>query len=662
MGPGFMGPPPRRNNDKYKEPLPKNIREVPSYLKRFFKGFFYRMAYILKLIWETRKWIIFAVTGTAVFNGAAPVVGAFINAHILNALAEAYGIASAEGAEAGMHMLEVIVLLFAAQVAYTVIQSAVGSLSHTLSRIYGELVTNHIKVSIMQKSKTLDVKSFDDPDFYERFENASREAGMRPIQVLESSLSIFSSFISIVSFVAVLWALSPYAPWIIIALAIPGAVVNFVYRKKMVKYMRERSKDRRQLAYYSELMTNKDMVKEVRILGLSDVFIERYESIFKKYFKGLKKIFLGEGIWHTALNTFTAIVNCGLLIYIAYNVCNGEMQIGNYSLYSGALSSISGGVGNIVTKTAAVYEGTLFIDNLIRFMNEKRTIVSSEKKARIPERHIEHIIRFENVSFRYPGTERNVIDNVSFELRSGDKAVLVGLNGAGKTTLIKLLTRLYDPTEGTIYFDGYDIKEYDPVELYKVFGIVFQDYGKYAVSVRDNISFGQVEKEIDDENIISAAHHSNADSFIKDLPAGYDTPLMRFFEENGIELSIGQWQKLAIARAFYSDSDILILDEPTASLDAIAEQEIFDQFDELRKGKLSIFVSHRLSSATTASKIFVLEHGKLIEQGTHSELMSRKDGKYRKLFTTQAKNYIEHSDKAGELYEDMPMKGRSPRP
>ena len=219
----------------------------------------------------------------------------------------------------------------------------------------------------------------------------------------------------------------------------------------------------------------------------------------------------------------------------------------------------------------------------------------------------------------------------------------MGLNGAGKTTFIKLLTRLYDPTEGKILLDGKDLKEYDVKDLYGMFGIIFQDFGKYAVNVSENIQYGDINEEYDESQIRQAAAHANAEDFISKLPGGYDTPLMRYFEPNGIELSIGQWQKLAIARAFYSKSDILILDEPTASLDPIAEQEIFNQFDELRRDKTTIFVSHRLSSATVATKIIVLEYGELIEEGTHRELME-KQGRYYELFSTQARRYVENTE------------------
>ena len=248
-----------------------------------------------------------------------------------------------------------------------------------------------------------------------------------------------------------------------------------------------------------------------------------------------------------------------------------------------------------------------------------------------------------SVTDEVSGKTTKILDNINLTIRPGETAVLVGLNGAGKTTFIKLLTRLYDPTEGAILLDGKDLRDYDPAELYRIFGIIFQDFGKYAFSVSDNIRFGDIYRDADEREVENAAKQANADDFIERLANGYDTPLMRVFEQNGTELSIGQWQKLAVARAFYSRSDILILDEPTASLDPIAEQEIFKQFDELRQDKTTIFVSHRLSSATTASKIIVLERGRLVEEGTHKELMAMR-GRYYELFSTQAARYVSESN------------------
>ncbi len=657
MGPGgpnrFLENEKARN--KLKEPKPQNLKEIPGYLWRVVSKFAKRLLYIYKIVWETRPWILFFMVFIAIFNGVAPVVGLMIDAELLNSLADAF-IKAAQGNPVGMDAVASVLIL---RFAYSFVISLIGRINSIVSSISGELVVNNVNLRIMNKAKEVDIASFDRPEFYEKLENAKREAGHRPLHILNANFTIISTIISMVSYIVLLIGVSPAAPIAIILLSIPTAIINFVYRRKNFFYMRHHSKERRQMNYYSELLTNKDMVKEVRLFNLSGLFIGRYNETFKKYFGGLKKLFIGEGTWHMITSVLSTAVNCTLFLIIAKGVCEGKYEVGTYSLYTGALTSIAAGVGTIISTTASIYEGTLFIDNLITFMNEKMTVIPRLAEPRKVTRHTGHQIRFENVSFRYPGTTRNVINNVSFTIDPGDTVVLVGLNGAGKTTLIKLLTRLYDPTEGTIYLDGHDIKEYDVGELYSLFGIIFQDFGKYAVNVTENIRFGQITRETGMSEVEYAAKQSTADQFIKDLPNEYDTPLMRYFEENGIELSIGQWQKLSIARAFYSDSDIIILDEPTASLDPIAEQNIYNQFDTLRQDKTTIFVSHRLSSATIASKIVVLENGCLIELGNHAELMAKR-GAYYTLFSTQAKRYQEIQDAEPEADKTAPFLTEKP--
>ena len=637
------GPPPeyrdpRKMMNNNMPPLPKTLRDIPRYLKELFGGFFSRLFYIFRLVWDAKPWILFAMLFMSVFNGIRPVIDAKIASLLLTALGDA-GVALVNKTEYSFSHI-MYYLLF--QFGFIFLANILSQAYNMVLRIAGELVTNHIKMKMLYKARTIDLASYDQPEFYEKMENANREAGTRPIQIMRSTFSIISNLITMVSFVAALLAISKTAPLLIIALSLPSAIITFVYRRKNFMYMRRRSKARRQMAYYSNTVTNKDLTKEIRLFDLSDTFIAHYKNTFENYFKGIKKLITDEGAWHIGLAGVSSAVNCYLFLYIARMVYKGILKIGDYSFYTGALKSISSGFTTLIDTTASIYEGTLFIDNMITFMNEEQTVVPRLAEPAHVRRHCGHTIELRNVSFRYPGTERMVIRNVNLTLREGETAVLVGLNGAGKTTLIKLITRLYDPTEGEIFLDGRDIRDYDLNELYRMFGIIFQDFGKYAVSVKENIAFGDIRKGVDEDDIALAAKRSNADSFIDKLPDGYNTPLMRYFEDNGIELSIGQWQKLSIARAFYSDSDILILDEPTASLDPMAEQEIFDQFDTLRRDKTTIFVSHRLSSATTASKIIVLENGTIAEEGTHRELMD-KHGKYYELFTTQAKRYMEEA-------------------
>lgn len=628
-----------------KVPAPTGLRDVPRYLRELLGGFFGRIWYIFLLVWRTDPMILFVMLFVALFDGIMPVVGSVISKNVMNEMqiiieqrAQGSVIAESVAAFLGSAILTMLVVLF----VYRILNRVVSRISNSIIRVAGEKVVRQVKVQIMEKAKTVDLASFDNPAFYEKLENANREAGGRPIQTLQSTFSIVSTVIQLISYIVVL-ATIPSMWWMplgIVAISVPSAIVTFIYRRKNFQYMRYRSKDRRQMNYYSDLLVNKDMVKEVRIFDLSDTFIDRYKEVFNRYFAGLRKLIIDESAWLIGIAIVSATVNCLFYAFIAYGVYRGEFKIGDYSFYTGALTNIANCVTTLISTSASIYEGTLFIDNIIAFMKEKQTIVPTLEEPLKVEHGIPHTITFDHVSFRYPGTERYVIKDINTTFRPGETVVLVGLNGAGKTTLIKLLTRLYDPTEGRILLDGRDIREYDVADLYDIFGIIFQDYGKYAVSVSENIMFGDINAPQDAEKMRASAQMGNAEAYIHSLPNGYDTPLMRIFEPNGIELSGGQWQKLAISRAFYRDSDIMILDEPTASLDPMAEQEIFNQFDQLREGKMTIFVSHRLSSAVIASKIVVLENGQLVEEGTHHELMEL-HGKYYTLFSTQAKRYIE---------------------
>lgn len=617
---------------------PKGLRDLPRYLKELLGGFFYRLFYIFGLVWSTGPWILIILLLIAIFNGFMPVISSLISKNILNELQtiiEHTTLGQAVGSFWGSTILFLLIFFFVLRI----IQRVVTRISNAVTRIAGEKVVRHVKLMIMGKSKELDLAAFDIPEFYEKLENANREAGNRPVNILHSTFSVVTTVISLVSYIVILSTALPLATVCIMIVSVPGAIINFYYRRKHFEYMRRRSKDRRQMDYYSSTVTNKDIVKEVRIYKLTDLFIERYKAVFARYYAGLRRLIVRESVLHVIVTVISAVTNCFFFALIALRVFQGKIKIGDYSLLTSSITTIANDVSTLISTSASIYEGTLFIDNLISFMKEKPTVIPSVNPPARVNFGCAHTIDFEHVSFRYPGTERNVIHDINLHLDAGETAVLVGLNGAGKTTLIKLLTRLYDPTEGRILLDGRDIREYDPQELYRLFGIIFQDFGKYAFTVSENIQFGNLERKGNTETVKAAAVSANADDYIQKLPHGYETALMRYFEPDGIEPSIGQWQKLSIARAFYSDSDILILDEPTASLDPLAEQEIFNQFDQLRHDKTTIFVSHRLSSATIASKIIVLEYGKIIEEGDHKTLMEKK-GRYFELFTTQAKRYL----------------------
>ncbi len=637
--------PPLRPNANQGVQKPRSLKELPRYIGQVLKGFFSRYAYVFKLVWETSPFLLFVMSFAAIFNGLFPIFGAYVTAQLLDSISVAYNVS--QELNVGVtseEALEAIIFWVVLEFVYLLLKNVINTVYSAIVSISGEKVSNHIKVKIITKAKDIDLAQFDLPEFYEKFENASREASFRPVQILSTTFAMISNVISMISFVAALFVLNPLAPLIIIVFALPAAIVKFIYGRKNFLYMRRRSKERRHMEYFSLLMTNKDLVKEVRIFNLSDTFINKFKSTFAVYYKGLKKLVLHENFWHILIAIVTGLVNSALFLYVGYQVWQGELRLGDYSFYSGSLTSIISCVSAIVTSSATIYQGTLFIDNMMEFNKLEAKIVPIQDPPLPVERHIAHKIEFKDVCFSYPGSDKQVINNVSFILEPGTTTVLVGLNGAGKTTLIKLLTRLYDPTSGVILLDGEDIRKYDLSQLYQMYGTIFQDFGKYAVSAEENIYYGNISSELDEERMKSSAKDSGAADFIERMSKQYKTPLMKFFEEDGTELSIGQWQKLSVARAFYSDSDIMILDEPTASLDALAEQQIFQQFEKLTKGKTSIFVSHRLSSATTADNIVVLEYGRVVEEGCHKELMNL-GGKYYELFSTQAKRYIESEDK-----------------
>ena len=656
----MYGPPPRRDlNDKI--PKPKSFKEFFPYVWKLVSGFLSRYLFIFRLVWEASPFILIIMSIVTILNGVFPVIGAKIGAELLNAVADGlankdiFQFVKIEGIRDIFTNIKVLFTkvednewsigsLVMFQLLFFAINSIVSHAYNAFVSISGEKVANHIKLRIIKKAKTIDISQFDLPKFYEKFENACREAGFRPIQIISSTFSMVSSLISMFTFIGVLISLNPLAPLVVIVVSLPAAIIRFIFGRKNFLYMRRRSKDRRQMEYYTQLMTSKDIVKEVRLFNLADTFTNKFKAVFAKYFKGLKSLILRESTWQIVISIGVACVNALLFLYVGYKaITTNEFEIGSYSYYVGSLNSIISCVGSIVTASATVYQGTLFIDNIIEFNKVEPKIVPIQNPPLEVKRHVAHKIEFKDVSFAYPGTDKLVLKNISFTLEKGSTTVLVGLNGAGKTTIIKLLTRLYDPTSGVILLDGEDIRKYDTEQLYQMYGTIFQDFGKYAVSVEENIYYGDVKKGLIEEDIIKAANKSGASEYIDKLSDKYKTKLIRFFDDDATDLSIGQWQKLSVARAFYSDSDVLILDEPTAALDAMAEQQIFKQFDELTTNKTAVFVSHRLSSATIADNIIVLEYGEIIEQGNHKELMGAK-GRYYELFTTQAKRYIENKE------------------
>ena len=365
--------PPRRPTFNDGIEKPKKLSEIPLYLIRKTKGFFSRLFYIFTLVWQSAPLVLVAMIVLCALDGILPVFGAYISSYLLNEIADlisdkSLGLLTDSAIEA----MRPLIFLFILNLVYLFMKKVLSKVSTMVTGIAGELVVNHIKLLLIGKAKTLDTRSFDDPLFYEKLENANREANMRPISILNATFSLISAIISAVSFVLVLASLNPIAPIIIMVAAMPSALVSLIYRNKNFRYIRWHSKERRQMQYYSGLMVNKDRVQEIKILGLADTFTAKYKAAFTQYYKGLKRLIVKEGVTQIVVGFITTVANCFLFIYIAYAVIFGDGKVGDYSLYSGALTSITTYVATLLTSTVTIYEGTLFIDNMIEFMKEKR--------------------------------------------------------------------------------------------------------------------------------------------------------------------------------------------------------------------------------------------------------------------------------------------------
>ena len=371
---------------------PKNARDIPRYLRELLGGFFGRFWYIVKLVWETGRWILIALSLIALFNGVTPVIGSLISTEILNELQDVIVVGGIGKDFWSSPVVFLIVFFF----VYKILKQIINSLDTAVTRIAGEKVVRQVKLRIMEKSKTVDMAAFDLPAFYEKMENANREAGNRPLTILSQTFSIVSTVIELTSYLIILFTAPGlwWLPPILFAVSLPSAIINFIYRKKNFQYMRHRSKERRQMNYYSEILVNKDVVKEVRMFDLADSFIGRYTQVFKNYYRGLRQLILSETMWHVGLGILSALVNLLFYVLIARLVFTGEIRIGDYTLYTGAVGTVATCVATLIARSSYIYEGTLFIDNLIAFMNQEQTVLPNCSPVEKLERGGAHRIEF----------------------------------------------------------------------------------------------------------------------------------------------------------------------------------------------------------------------------------------------------------------------------
>lgn len=504
-----------------------------------------------------------------------------------------------------------------------------------LDGLLGDLVSNETSVQLIQHAAELDLYQFEDAEFYDKLERARRQTTSRTI-LMSQVLSQVQDMITIVFLGAGLVFFNPWLILLLIVAVIPSFLGESYFNQRSYSLTRSWTPERRELDYLRFIGASDTTAKEVKIFGLSEFITERFADLSWRYYKANRKLSIKRATWGSVLSAIGTVAYYGAYLFIILQTISGAITVGTLTFLSGSFSRMQGMLQGIMSRFSRIAEQALYLQDLFDFFAIQPSIRSKEKSHPFPERIREGFV-FEKVSFKYPNSERWAIQNLSFHLRPGEKLALVGENGAGKTTLVKLLARLYEPNEGRILLDGIDLRDYELGALRDQIGVIFQDYFRYSLKAKENIAVGRITAADNFDRIQDAAEKSLADPMLQELPDRYEQMLGKRFA-GGIDLSGGQWQKIALARAYMRDAQLLILDEPTSALDARAEHEVFLRFSELIQDKSAVLISHRFSTVRMADRILFLENGQLLELGTHEELLA-KDGKYAELFKLQAQGY-----------------------
>jgi len=533
---------------------------------------------------------------------------------------------------AGIHRLwELVALEFGLAILSDVLSRCISLMDSLL----GDKFSNFTSIRIMRHAAALDLDQFEDSTFYDKLERARQQTTGRTV-LLSQVLGQVQDMISM-GFLAV--GVMTFNPWLILLLlvaVVPAFLGESHFNDRSYALTRSQTEERRELDYLRYLGASDDTAKEVKLFGLSDFLVGRFGKLAEKFYRDGRSLMIRRSGWGTLFAFLGSAGYYSAYVVIIFRAVNGSLSIGDLTFLAGSFRQLRSLLEGILSRFTSVSQGAIYLQDLFEFFEIRPRVVTAAQPKPFP-RPIREGFRFENVGFRYQHSDRWANRHLSFTLRAGERLALVGENGAGKTTLIKLITRLYDPTEGRILLDGVDLREYDPAELRRQVGVIFQDYLRYQMTMAQNIAVGNIDRQSDRELIEAAARQSLAHTLAERLPGRYDQELGRRFR-GGVELSGGEWQKVALARAFFRDAQLLILDEPTAALDARAEYEVFQRFTDLTKGRTAVLISHRFSTVRMADRILVLEKGEMVEVGSHEELLA-KGGMYAELFDLQASGY-----------------------
>jgi len=581
----------------------------------------------LDLVWSTSPALTLTLGILTLVAGVLPAAIAYVGQLIVDSVVTAMASTSPDTKRVlWLVVLEAIIVIFVAAS-----QRGISACQSLLRALLGQ----RVNVMILEKALTLQLSHFEDSEFYDKMTQARREASSRPLSLVNRTFGLVQNAISLSSYAALLFVFSPWAVVILIGAGLPSFFAEAKFSGDAFKLFRWRSPDTRMQMYLESVIAREDGVKEVKLFQLGPRLLQRYRDIFNKLFIKDRSLTLRRDAWGFALGLLSTAAFYGAYAWIVISTIHNEITLGAMTMYLVLFRQGQSAVAAILSSISGMYEDNLYLSNLYEYLEYPVLARQGElKHGTDPSRGLE----FKNVSFTYPGTSRKALNDVSLQIRPGESLALVGENGSGKTTLIKLLTRLYEPTEGHIFLDGVELQDWDVEALRQRIGVIFQDFGRYQFSVGENIGAGDVRHIDDAVRWAKAAETGMAAPFIEDMPEGYETQLGRWFK-GGRELSGGQWQKIALSRAFMrSDADILVLDEPTAAMDAPSEAAIFDHFRSQSHNKMTILISHRFSTVRAADQIIVIHDGKIVERGNHESLLAL-GGQYASLFKLQAKGY-----------------------
>lgn len=552
-----------------------------------------------RLVWSASRHAAFVGFGLTLVAALLPAAQAWVGKLIIDAIMSA----ASQSMEA-VAGLRYIAPYLALEFALVLIGSLTSQVRSLFNRILQSQLTNHVNTLIIRKANSLDLQFFEDPIFYDALQNARRQADSSALNIVNSTLQMAQQVITLISLVVLLLRFSPWLAVIVFVSAIPSFLSQSQYAERAFRAVSHRAPESRLLNYLEMLLTGNDTIKEIKLFGLGEPLLKRYQTLFTQFYKEDLAIAEKRTVAGLGWGMLSNLAYYGSYAWIVLRTIAGLITLGDMTMFLAIFRQSQSSIRTLLDSLNRIYESNLYLDNLLSYLKLQPILVSPANGLVAPQ-PILHGIEFRHVSFCYPGSDIYVLRDINLHICPGERIALVGLNGAGKTTLIKLLTRLYDPTEGQILLDGVDLQAYDLASLHQLFGVIFQDFVRYQFTVQENIGFGQVDALDDLARIKDAAERGGASPIIEKMPRGYDTMLGRRWER-GQELSGGQWQKIALSRAFMRKAEVLVLDEPTSALDAEAEYEVFRRFGELVEDRIAVLISHRFSTVRMADRIVVL--------------------------------------------------------